>query len=368
MGVIQEQHPERCRLFAQWQNFAWPIVHDPFNLMGNSAVPIAVAIDEHGVVRSTRPNPKTFEKEFLNVKFQAPSLKATTIGIPTDWQKLVGVAKRSERAEDLKTAADAMILWAGQEKLSDAISLYEQAAKNAPQDATLQFRLGVAYQMRHEASAGKLNDFANAIKSWRTALAMNPNQYIWRRRIQQYGPRLDKPYPFYDWVSTARNDIRQKGETPIELPVEPVGAELASRARSIMPQTTEKNPDPSGKITRDDAQLVAIQSVVVPNTSKPKTSSMVHLQFAVRDQVTWSNEAGPLEVWIEGRGVTQTKKHFRVSNRKKLESSEQRKVELEIIREPDAKTLRGFALYYVCEDSGTCKFLRQDFVVDLAGQ
>ena len=69
VGVVQEQHPERCALFAQWQKFDWPILHDPINLLGNSAVPVTIAIDEYGVVRSTRPNPRTFEKEFLNLKY-----------------------------------------------------------------------------------------------------------------------------------------------------------------------------------------------------------------------------------------------------------------------------------------------------------
>jgi hypothetical protein len=37
-----------------------------------------------------------------------------------------------------------------------------------------------------------------AVQYWTMALDMDSNQYIWRRRIQQYGPRLEKPYSFYD--------------------------------------------------------------------------------------------------------------------------------------------------------------------------
>ena len=43
LGVIQEQHPDRCRLFAQWQEFDWPILWDPFNLTGAAVVPILTA-------------------------------------------------------------------------------------------------------------------------------------------------------------------------------------------------------------------------------------------------------------------------------------------------------------------------------------
>ncbi len=51
LGVTQEQHADRCRLFAQWKQFGWPILHDPINLLEAPAVPIVVAIDEHGIVR-----------------------------------------------------------------------------------------------------------------------------------------------------------------------------------------------------------------------------------------------------------------------------------------------------------------------------
>ena len=54
-------------------------------------------------------------------------------------------------------------------------------------------------------------------------------------RIQQYGPRLDKPYPFYDWVPTAIEEITARGETPVDLSVELVASEFAepSQARII---------------------------------------------------------------------------------------------------------------------------------------
>ena len=69
LGVTQEQHPDRCRLFAQWKGFDWPILHDPINLLEAAAVPIVVAIDEQGVVRSVRPKPETLEQDFLDREF-----------------------------------------------------------------------------------------------------------------------------------------------------------------------------------------------------------------------------------------------------------------------------------------------------------
>ena len=63
VGLIQEQHPDRCRLFAQWKQLDFPILWDPFNLTDSKVVPNFIAIDEHGIVRSTRANLETFEAE-----------------------------------------------------------------------------------------------------------------------------------------------------------------------------------------------------------------------------------------------------------------------------------------------------------------
>lgn len=368
VGVIQEQHPERCELFAQWQEFDWPILHDPINLLGNGAVPVTIAIDEHGVVRSTRPNPRTLAKEFLDVEFEKPVETANSIGVDTDWKLALQKAEANPNSLTQKNAGDAILLWGGKQNIGKAIELYTAGAKSNDNDPSLLFRLGVAFQMRNESDGGLDQDFSDAVSNWQNALSKNPNQYIWRRRIQQYGPRLDKPYPFYDWVSQARKEIIARGETPIKLPVEPVGAELASKSRSLQKSESEINPDPDGKITRDTSSSIQIKSIVVPHTYKPKSSAMVHIELIPKDKVTWSNEAGPLEVWVDGEEIQQSQKRFNVINKEVGESSEKRKIEFEIVRPKDAtqETLSGFALYYVCEKEGQCKYLRQDFEIKFA--
>ena len=365
VGVIQEQHPERCELFAQWQEFDWPILHDPINLLGNGAVPVTIAIDEHGVVRSTRPNPRALVKEFLDVEFETPSKVPKSIGVDTDWKLAVQKAEANPNSLTQKNAGDAILLWGGIEHVGKAIEFYTTAAKSNDNDPSLLFRLGVAYQMRNESNGALDQDFADAVINWQKALSKNPNQYIWRRRIQQYGPRLDKPYPFYDWVSQARTEIIARGETPIKLPVEPVGAELASKSRNLQKSEPEMNPDPEDKITRDSSSCIRIKSIIVPHTYKPKSSAMVHIELIPKDEVTWSNEAGPLVVWVDGKEIQQSQKRFSVISKLEGESSEKRKIEFEIVRPKDSTqgTLSGFALYYVCEKEGQCKYLRQDFEV-----
>lgn len=56
-----------------------------------------------------------------------------------------------------------------------------------------EFRLGVAYRARYDSLLRQPGDFRKAVEHWERALALDANQYIWRRRIQQYGPRFDKP-------------------------------------------------------------------------------------------------------------------------------------------------------------------------------
>lgn len=37
-GVVEEQHPDRARLFMQWKRLDWPVVVDSLDLLGVSVV------------------------------------------------------------------------------------------------------------------------------------------------------------------------------------------------------------------------------------------------------------------------------------------------------------------------------------------
>ena len=49
-GIVQEQHADRARLYAQWRGITWPILVDSLNLYGNRVVPIVMGVDEAGRV------------------------------------------------------------------------------------------------------------------------------------------------------------------------------------------------------------------------------------------------------------------------------------------------------------------------------
>ena len=88
-------------------------------------------------------------------------------------------------------------------------------------------------KLRFDSAARQESDFEQAVLNWDKALALDPNQYIFRRRIQQYGPRQTKPYPFYDWIPRATEEITKRGDEPLKLTVALSGAETARPLRRL---------------------------------------------------------------------------------------------------------------------------------------
>lgn len=365
LGVTQEQHADRCRLFSQWQEFNWPILHDPINVLQSKAVPIVVAIDEQGIVRSTNPKPDWLRNEFLPQQYSEAS--TAPVASPPSITALRSVATTSNSSDAYRVLGDAITLW-DLDDVDGAVGAYNTALQLDESSAVTHFRLGVALRRRHDSERRQPSDFVRAVKHWTHALSLAPNQYIWRRRIQQYGPRLDKPYPFYDWVEQANTEVVQRGETPIAIQVALSGAEIASPSRKFSEETSAEdvNPDPRDQINRDEAHYVQMNIAHVPTRIKAGTNLRLHLEFALTKNAVWNNEAEPLQVWIhpaEGwrpeRALTQFDGVPGAA-----ESNEVRRVELEFKSTKDAKdqSIRGFALYYICDkQSGTCLLRRQDF-------
>ncbi len=380
IGIAQEQHPDRTRLFTQWHQIDWPILHDPINVMQVRGVPIEVAIDEHGIVRSVRPKVETLEEDFLNKTFEAAEAKRVE-GVPPsnrghdarDTEALRRRAEQASSSDAWRELGDALVLWAEPEKINDAIDAYTQAIKLKPDDGDAHFRLGVCYRMRYDSPQQKPADFQTAVDCWTKARQIEPNQYIWRRRIEQYGPQLTKPYPFYDWVETAAKEIKGRGEEPIQLKVLPTGSEIAGPERNFETgQRSNEPPDPNGRIARDVQNLILAEVTVVPPHVKPGETVRVHVTLRPNEsrKAHWNNEAEPLKLWIDTPTGWQVKPQLLITPQgEKPETSEPRHLEFEVRIPTDADgttKLSAYALYYACEDiSGTCQFLRRDIDVPL---
>jgi tetratricopeptide (TPR) repeat protein len=390
LGVIQEQHAARCRLFAQWQELDWPILHDPINMLGLKGVPIVVELDELGVTRSVNPSVDSILASFSGKKRPIATEASQTEQTKPD----ITALRRTAQTEDTYSAwinlGDALALWGHDGAAArDAIAAYTKAKEREPDNAEIYFRLGVAHRMEHDLSpeprsrqidlpanpiAGfgafpsqegnqRVNPFQAAVDNWGKALELEPNQYIYRRRIQQYGPRLTKPYPFYDWVERARKEIALRGEVPLELEVEPSGAEIAAPAREFPVIPGErKAPDPQGEIQRDTQGLVHSDVVVVPASVRPGESVRVYIELEPAANAHWNTEGDPPVLWVELPEGSQAEHQWMESSLP--ESTERRSFEFEVkpaASQTASMTLKAYALYYVCESTrGACLYLRHD--------
>ena len=364
VGIIPEQHPDRTRLFMQWKGMDWPILLDSSNLLAVTKVPITLFIDEYGVIRSVQPAVEELD-DFLNQTYQETT-QPPQAGLP-DLEQLKQVT-RQDTVESWRAYAGAASLWGESSQITEAIEAYQQALEKEPEHGPTHFQLGVAFRKRYDSEHRQAEDFQKAVEHWGKALDIDPNQYIWRRRIQQYGPRLDKPYSFYDWVRNARREIEARGEIPAQLVVEPGGAEFAYPSESF--QTAEaikEEPDLGGRIFRDEKNFIKVETTVVPSSVGAGETARVHLVFRPNLQIKahWNNEVDDLVLWVDApEGWQVDNPYLTVANPPDVVSQETRKIEFEL-RSPEkpgaSVTIPAYALYYVCEDiTGTCLYRRQD--------
>jgi hypothetical protein len=337
LGIVQEQHPDRAALYMQWQKMDWLVLADPFNLLGVKVVPITLLVDGTGIVRYRNPSEKDLEA-FLAAHYPKVMIEEGDFSFDGSFE-----ARKKEMEEK-------------------------------PKSAVAHFRYGVALRERFDSKDRKAGDFGSAIEAWRKALELKPDQYIWRRRIQQYGPRLDKPYSFYDWVNKAREDLKARGEVPHPLMAEPGGSEFAYPEKGGGAEKAAKHPDPEGKVSVDGEDMVLLSSVVVPTTKGDGGAVRVHLRFkpSPKGAVHWTNDAGNVSFYFENtEGFTVHDVQGPESPPKIAASAEERKIEFEL-RPVDGEMLpakiEGAAYYYVCEGlEGVCRYLRKPLTIQLDG-
>ena len=217
----------------------------PSRLSSRSTSTGSSAPSGHGPRRS-RPSSSTRRSPTTRSRVAPPSAG------PPDPASLRRKAEANPAASAWREVGDALTIWGGAERPTQAIDAYARALALDPRTKMHWFRLGVAHRMRHESPGRRPGDFQAAIDAWCRALELDPNQYIWRRRIEQYGPRLAKPYAFYDWVAQAKAEVSRRGEMPVALTVEPYGSELAGPVRDVLAEAVRpsrarsEGPDPSG--------------------------------------------------------------------------------------------------------------------------
>ena len=352
----------------------WPILVDSLNLLEVAAVPYTLLIDEKGVVHSVNPSTEEFEA-FLNLDPQGGAPREAPEKLPkidADWAELKINAERLNTSDAWADYARELFLWGGDERVFESVRAFELASSKAADDGWLHFRLGVAYRRYFDLTQSNMEYFKKAIEQWQAALELDPNQYIWRRRIQQYGPRLDKPYSFYDWVNQAREQITMRGDKPHPLRVEPGGAEFAYPSKREVALTAKNvEPDSKGRVFRDAQPAINVDLTLVSSTYNDKKAVRVHLHFQpnLAHAFHWNNEAEPLTIWIQSApGWDMESQLLSFPNPQVVTDSAPRSLEFELIQTGTdaAKEMTGYALYNICEDvNGTCLYRRQDFKIRL---
>ncbi len=394
VGVVQEQHADRARLYAQWRQYGWPIFVDSLNLLDLEVVPVPVAIDASGIVRDQQLTPKTVVSRFIEAKF--PKIKTS---VSFNRAAIPDIASLLFRAEEQPTAkvwsdlGDACFLlnYSDQHaqthdrsKLCDPVLAYSKGVQLDPTDGRLKFRLGVALLQRSESKLRHQGDAQEAIRCWGEALRINPNQYVWRRRIQQYGPRLNKPYNFYFWVAQARKEIIARGDEPVALDTEPQGSELEPPLRRRDTSGTDKNGSGSAvqanacglsptRIHVDSHNFIEIDPMSVPAKVRPGDVVRLRINFRVnpKSRPFWNNEADDLAVCLDlSHTVKLGEGQLTYPNPDQPETRDMRTVEFEIAVAKSVKDgpldVPAHALYYVCENrGGKCRYLRNDFNLSL---
>lgn len=359
----------------QWHGMDWPVLWDPFNLLEFSAVPVTYLLDEEGTVLVVQPlldrADDLRDRTDDLYSDDGPEPGGFTPGPPPE----ISPPPTAEALpSDWSDYSVSLVLWGGAGRVDEAVDAARKALEGRD-DPVSWFRLGVVLRMRYDSDLRQVGDFAEAVAAWSRALDADPNQYIWRRRLQQYGPRLAKPYPFYDWVSRARTDIEARGERPHDLAVEPHGAELAQPATDLEEERRgepESEPDPDNLVQTDQKGLVDVEAVLVPPTPRPGETIRVHLVLSPNQRLDahWNNEAGHGELWVIGpRGRRIDPNHQVLPVGPGDVSDEERHLEFEVeVPETgeDTLDLTGYLLYYVCESAtGVCVYLRQDVHVTI---
>lgn len=371
LGAMLEHHRDRCRLFAQWKGIEIPVLHDPLNQAGVEKLPLLVGVDEHGVVQVIDPDPGRFTQDFISKKFKPSPLaiRAPVVNLPNP-KYTARMAEEARNAKGWREHGDALVLAGLSPQINEAILTYPQALKVDPQDSLSYFRLGAAYRLRYDSSERQPGDFQAAIDAWQEAVRVAPRNKVFHSNIQRYGVRHEKPASMYRWIKTARRELLARGETPVQLNVEPSPIEFAKRTKKF---TSSHNTGPANDVskqeTQDGQRAVDFESVVVRSTrSKSKRRhAQVLLIFRPIGGRSWYKQGEPMRVWIEPPKYLKVNRRFiEFANSESATSGKERTLNFEVSVAKKMRkkpiSIKGHAVFQMM-DGEEPKQLRRDFEV-----
>jgi len=138
-GVLEEQHPVRADLFAQWKGLNFPMLADPLNILDVAVVPIHLLVDGDGVIRYRNPG-ATELKAFMKADYSGGK------------KALVPKGSNYMKGDVLAMKGD----------LDGALKVYDSLKDEG---GRLHFRKGVVWRMKFD-EGGSPKDFERAVGEW----------------------------------------------------------------------------------------------------------------------------------------------------------------------------------------------------------
>jgi hypothetical protein len=130
VAIVQDQHPDRARLFLQWKQIDWPVMADSLDLLDLETVPLTFAVDEYGVVGFAKlpmAAAKPIEETFVNQTYAPPETPAPLFAKPNLTALRAATAKNTAAA--WRAYGDARFVWGGDRALNDVIESYRRAGQ-----------------------------------------------------------------------------------------------------------------------------------------------------------------------------------------------------------------------------------------------
>ena len=155
--------------------------------------------------------------------------------------------------------------------------------------------------------------------------------------------------------------------------VEPRGSEFASPQRTFRVAEDGVEPDPGGRVLRDEGEFIDVEVVAVPPAVSAGGVARVHMIFRTiaGTEAHWNNEAEEMVLWVDPPdGWGTDARSYTHPIPMEAATKEVRTIEIEV-RAPEelrgrSITIPAYALYYVCEDiTGICMYRRQDVAIEI---
>jgi hypothetical protein len=374
LGVVQAHHRDRCRLLAQWKGLAIPLVYDPLNLAGVTEVPKIVGLDEYGAVRIVDPDSEEELQTYATKRFKKGKRhpRSLVLDIP-DPKYTARIAGEARNVRGWRDHGDALVLAGTPPHLDEAIRTYERTLKLDSSDALSHFRLGVALWIRSHRPERQPGDFQAATTAWGQALGCDPKNDVLRAQCTQFGLLEEKRASLFGWISTAREEIADRGETPVALACEPAAVELAGpRKKFVVAENVEGKPEVDGGAVSDTRKLIEFEAAIVrPVSPKKKRYRQVLLVFrpSAFSAGKWHNTGEPLRVWLDApKGVQLDRRFIEHAGPSSSTSEESRILNVEVKLPKKAKgkpvKIKGVAVYSAIAGEDP-QLLRCEFEVEV---